>query len=141
MLHVIKSVLTCPEAFAVGVRRAMHWMEMESHVQVREVAVFPGLLHSSCSSQPLDIDECSSSNGGCTHFCTNLEGSHKCSCREGFALEEDGTTCDDINECLASPCSHTCVNSVGGFRCECPEGYGLDDDGMECKGTAKTAMN
>ena len=34
----------------------------------------------------IDIDECLSLNGGCSHFCTNTEGSFFCSCREGFSL-------------------------------------------------------
>lgn len=83
----------------------------------------------------IDIDECSSSNnGGCLQICTNLEGSHVCSCMDGYELGGDGRDCEDIDECSASPCSHACVNLPGGFRCECPEGYRLDSDGVLCTG-------
>ena len=81
-----------------------------------------------------DMDECSSSNGGCDHNCLNLEGSFECSCRDGFVLGEDSMSCEDIDECLTDQCSHTCVNLAGGFRCECPEGYLLDGSGTLCVG-------
>ncbi len=42
---------------------------------------------------PADIDECRSSNGGCSQTCTNTEGSFDCSCDSGFMLQ-DGITCE-----------------------------------------------
>ena len=81
-----------------------------------------------------DIDECLVSNGGCTQHCLNHEGSYECSCRDGFELISDGRTCDDMDECLASPCDHTCDNLLGGFRCECDEGFVLDEDLVSCIG-------
>ena len=84
---------------------------------------------------PADVDECSTSNGGCAHTCSNLEGSYVCSCRDGFMLGGDSVTCEDINECLAmSHCDHTCDNLVGGFRCSCDAGYVLDEDLVSCNG-------
>ena len=41
-----------------------------------------------------DVDECSTSNGGCDQVCTNAIGSFNCSCNEGFSLNADGITCD-----------------------------------------------
>ena len=82
----------------------------------------------------LDINECSSSNGGCAHTCTNLVGGHECSCRVGYILGGDNKTCADIDECADSPCAHTCVNLPGEFRCECQEGYDLDEDDVSCIG-------
>ena len=34
-------------------------------------------------------------------------------------------TCDDVNECLASPCHETaeCQNELGSYSCGCPAGY------------------
>ena len=40
-----------------------------------------------------DIDECQSSNGGCTHKCNNTIGSYYCSCHEGYELSNDSHTC------------------------------------------------
>ena len=34
-----------------------------------------------------DVDECAVLNGGCEHYCTNLNGTHQCSCQEGYTLE------------------------------------------------------
>ena len=39
----------------------------------------------------LDIDECEFSN--CSQICNNTEGSYQCSCKEGFTLLPDNTTC------------------------------------------------
>ncbi len=33
-----------------------------------------------------DMDECSITNGGCEHNCTNTDGSRQCSCQMGFPL-------------------------------------------------------
>jgi len=41
----------------------------------------------------LDFDECSINNGSCTHECKNFAGSYDCSCREGFVLGSDKTSC------------------------------------------------
>lgn len=82
----------------------------------------------------LDIDECSTSNGGCAQNCINLDGGHTCSCREGFVLGEDNKTCDDVNECLVELCTHACVNTPGGFHCVCGQGYSLAEDGTSCNG-------
>ena len=84
---------------------------------------------------PADIDECLELNGNCAHNCVNLIGSHECSCREGFTLAGDGMSCDDVDECLASPCGHSCVNLMGGYRCECSDGYILAADRHACEGT------
>ena len=41
----------------------------------------------------LDIDECEDDNGGCSHNCTNTEGSFECSCINGYELDSDEATC------------------------------------------------
>ena len=43
-----------------------------------------------------DVDECDTSNHGChaNATCTNLVGSHKCTCKEGY--DGNGTTCIGI---------------------------------------------
>ena len=43
-----------------------------------------------------DINECSNTNGGCSDICTNMIGSFSCSCHKGYALDNDGFTCQGI---------------------------------------------
>ena len=40
-----------------------------------------------------DINECAVNNP-CDHQCHNEPGSFSCSCRAGYRLAADGTTCD-----------------------------------------------
>jgi len=86
----------------------------------------------------LDIDECRYSR--CDQICTNLEGSYKCDCRDGYYLDRDGRICLginlvslltiyhmsylDVNECGSNNggCAHKCINTAGSHRCECPNG-------------------
>ena len=84
----------------------------------------------------LDVDECASGNGSCTHTCNNMEGSYYCSCREGYKLASNGKICSDINECTVGVrCDHTCVNSDGSFHCKCAGGYLLNEtDEKSCIG-------
>ena len=37
----------------------------------------------------IDVNECSDSNGGCQHNCTNTIGSYYCSCAAGYSLDND----------------------------------------------------
>ena len=41
-----------------------------------------------------DIDECFSDNGGCHHNCHNSDGSHTCSCNDGYRFNSNGYTCE-----------------------------------------------
>lgn len=41
----------------------------------------------------LDKNECASNNGGCAHYCINSYMGHKCYCKHGFILENDGVSC------------------------------------------------
>ena len=43
-----------------------------------------------------DINECSTSNGGCEQICTNTYGSFECSCKKGFLLLADDFRCEGI---------------------------------------------
>ena len=40
-----------------------------------------------------DINECNESNGGCSHYCINTEGSFECSCSDGYVLDSNGANC------------------------------------------------
>ena len=63
----------------------------------------------------------------CEHgSCRNTVGSFECECKRGFALDESGFRCADIDECLITRgvCGPgTCRNTHGGFECDCEEGY------------------
>ena len=42
----------------------------------------------------LDINECSSGNGGCGQSCVNQLGSYKCGCGSGYLLSSDAHICN-----------------------------------------------
>ena len=63
-------------------------MTMEKIVQVP--MHFTKIL---CYDILIDINECDESNGGCSHNCTNTEGSFECYCRDGYILNGDGRNC------------------------------------------------
>ncbi|XP_035668951.1 multiple epidermal growth factor-like domains protein 6 [Branchiostoma floridae] len=81
-----------------------------------------------------DIDECSTSNGGCGQVCQNSPGTFSCACNQGYTLGADGKTCNDIDECALNTdgCEHLCTNTNGSFVCSCPEGLKLDNSGTNC---------
>ena len=42
----------------------------------------------------VDYDECAVNNGDCQQLCDNLIPGRRCDCLEGYALDEDGQTCN-----------------------------------------------
>ena len=48
----------------------------------------------------IDIDECSTNNGGCEHICNNQIASYDCECRNGYTLGED------LHACIGKHGSH-----------------------------------
>ncbi|XP_054911635.1 fibulin-1-like [Poeciliopsis prolifica] len=88
------------------------------------------------SRPPDDPNTCRELN--CSQLCA---GDGRCVCSDGFRLQKDGVTCEDVDECLvANVCgSHACVNLDGSYRCECRAGYRLSnvtevcEDINECK--------
>lgn len=78
---------------------------------------------------------CATNNGGCTQTCRATPYGSTCECREGYLLNEDGKTCDDIDECVHSGlCSHFCINTRGGYKCKCAEGYEISPTNKhQCK--------
>ena len=89
------SVLDCQKLAKLGLVSCDHFRD----VGVRCVGIVAsvGLLRcltSVCIYLPVDVDECSTSNGGCVHNCTNIVGSYFCSCYHGYVLGSDGHTCD-----------------------------------------------
>lgn len=79
------------------------------------------------------IDECLNHNGGCSGGCTDVAVGRSCWCAEGFRLQQDMTSCGDVDECAEDgPCQQQCRNTIGSFVCSCDEGYELMDDGTSC---------
>ncbi|XP_060554180.1 mucin-like protein isoform X1 [Ruditapes philippinarum] len=77
-----------------------------------------------------DIDECSVDYSGadkCEQNCTNSDGSFMCSCFNGYELNTNGHSCDDIDECSRGiqVCGRTeiCVNTLGNSSCLCAPGF------------------
>jgi hypothetical protein len=70
-----------------------------------------------------DINECLTGDNACpsNSFCSNLVGSYRCICKEGYS--GDGQTCWDIDECATNThncsASQKCVNTIGSFVCQC----------------------
>ncbi|XP_042259393.1 fibulin-1-like [Thunnus maccoyii] len=80
----------------------------------------------------IDINECVAHTTPCLpgQTCINTVGSYTCrrntvTCGRGYHLTEDGTRCEDIDECrTGNVCGdHGCINLVGSYRCECRIGF------------------
>uniref|UniRef100_A0A915BL81 Fibulin-1 n=1 Tax=Parascaris univalens TaxID=6257 RepID=A0A915BL81_PARUN len=83
-------------------------------------------------------DRCASAK--CEHLCSDRGGETvECSCRAGYDLGPDGTSCVDIDECLllVDDCleSQRCLNTPGSFKCirtiSCGTGYVIDSENTE----------
>ena len=104
-------------------------------------------------SLSIDINECSTSNGGCTQTCQNTAGSYYCVCGTGYSLASNNHGCDgelsielkyqcgmytfsDVNECSTNKggCNQVCTNNIGSFVCSCNTGYELESDERTCVG-------
>ncbi|XP_078368612.1 mucin-like protein [Oculina patagonica] len=89
-------------------------------------------------AQCVDVDECQNkSMNNCEQLCINLPGSFFCDCHNGFKLNADGHSCDDINECLPSnDCMQKCTNTVGSYNCSCDKFFEPDPaDWKKCVAT------
>jgi len=96
----------------------------------------PGELSLVTDGLTCDIDECRENNGGCVEICINTLGGNECGCHNaGYAVGEDGVSCEDVDECLTDNggCSDVCVNTDGSFECSCSEGRIMNEDGLTCR--------
>ncbi|XP_046588122.1 uncharacterized protein LOC107227549 isoform X1 [Neodiprion lecontei] len=72
-----------------------------------------------------DAGPCGTSNAGCSHTCLSTMGRVFCLCPDGFMLEDDWKTCQDVDECAVPDlqsvvCQHGCINTPGSYRCSEP---------------------
>ncbi|XP_025154721.1 uncharacterized protein LOC105183043 isoform X2 [Harpegnathos saltator] len=68
---------------------------------------------------------CSVNNAGCSHTCLSTMGRVFCLCPDGFMLEDDWKTCQDVDECSVPDlqtelCRYGCINTPGSYRCALP---------------------
>ncbi|XP_066561969.1 uncharacterized protein LOC136750800 [Amia ocellicauda] len=92
----------------------------------------------------LEVTPCSINNGGCSQICKlGLLGRAECSCREGFELLEDNSTCRDVDECADElhRCQQACVNTFGSYECGCGPSYLLSEDERSCSDRDECAIN
>ncbi|XP_069013008.1 fibulin-1-like [Embiotoca jacksoni] len=89
-----------------------------------------------------DINECVAHTSRClpSQSCINTMGSYICrantvTCGWGYHLTEDGTHCEDVDECQTkNVCGgHGCVNLVGSYRCECQAGFHFNSITKRCE--------
>ena len=92
MLKIV-TITEIVEASSAAVTQAIHWTTITDLVLVSECVdtntTTPFLL-----IILLDIDECSSSNGGCAQTCHNTGGSYYCTCGTGYSLASNNHGCD-----------------------------------------------
>uniref|UniRef100_A0A7N9AVR2 Fibulin 2 n=1 Tax=Mastacembelus armatus TaxID=205130 RepID=A0A7N9AVR2_9TELE len=102
-----------------------------------------------------DVDECQLYAGQlCQHTCTNVWGSYRCDCHQGYILQQDRHTCapghPEVNNSFMnriviimliflsltenSPCSQQCKVVAGQAHCSCFPGFSLMTDGHMCEG-------
>ena len=95
MEAVLKCVQTPMEATFVHVRLAMCYARTIEHAMVSTVFKFSEEINLLLLFlNTIDINECLSSNGGCSQNCTNTNGSYICSCQTGYMLTVDNRTCN-----------------------------------------------
>ena len=80
---VLKNVMTHMVLLIVPAIPAMHWTAME---KTAVVGYANNIILLSIINFVLDINECSTNNGGCEHNCVNTIGSFTCSCNTGYSL-------------------------------------------------------
>jgi len=71
----------------------------------------------------------SGNKGGCQHNCNSIEGKEMvCSCRTGFALDDDKKSCYDKNGCKVNNggCEHKCTPKGKKVECSCFVGFTKD---------------
>ena len=60
---------------------------------MRETALVINNINITNNYASIDIDDCSTNNGGCEHICNNRIASYDCECRNGYILGQDLHDC------------------------------------------------
>jgi low density lipoprotein-related protein 2 len=75
-------------------------------------------------------DDCSTLNGGCSHYCHRSPIGSVCYCPSGYRTTNETMykKCQDINECDdeevgSLKCSQKCANTPSYYNCACEQGY------------------
>ncbi|XP_078681624.1 uncharacterized protein LOC144916369 [Branchiostoma floridae x Branchiostoma belcheri] len=63
------------------------------------------------------LGECGTENGRCDQICTNVPGSYRCFCRQGFVLMEDAHGCRVCGHCLGEDVNCDPVSGVCSAGC------------------------
>ncbi|KAJ8672863.1 hypothetical protein QAD02_004123 [Eretmocerus hayati] len=82
----------------------------------------PTTEKSQAEAEITESGPCSYGNAGCSHTCLASMGRVFCLCPEGFVLQDDWKTCQDVDECAvpelqSEPCRFGCINTPGSYRC------------------------
>ncbi|KAM7409608.1 hypothetical protein PAMA_001206 [Pampus argenteus] len=86
-----------------------------------------------------DQDECRVNNGGCSHWCVDMEMGFHCDCPENMKLVGN-SQCEEVDVCLESDvCDQLCVHMNGSLTCACHEGYQMSAITGECKAKGDAA--
>ncbi|ERE76081.1 fibrillin-2-like protein, partial [Cricetulus griseus] len=98
--------------------------------------------HGFLSGHPFykDVDECAVGNLCMFGNCENLPGTFRCSCDDGYELDQSGSNCTDVNECEnpANCINGLCVNTPGSYLCSCPQDFQLNPSGVGCVAEYRT---
>lgn len=88
-----------------------------------------------------NINECTLGTDRCdpNATCVDKSPGYMCECKPGYAIQPDGLSCADIDECKdgtascrAGDSSVMCVNTRDGYDCRCPKGYAGDGTTEAC---------
>ncbi|KAL5014723.1 hypothetical protein ScPMuIL_008993 [Solemya velum] len=86
-----------------------------------------------------DINECDENPCPNNSICENTDGSHTCTCNDGFKMTN--SICQDINECDNSPCPNsTCENTDGSYTCACNDVFKMANS-IYCNDTCECDMD
>ncbi|ESO83546.1 hypothetical protein LOTGIDRAFT_133333, partial [Lottia gigantea] len=87
---------------------------------------------------------CTRYKESCHHVCTNIPGSFKCSCHNGYRMTHSGQCIGNVYNlskalipdfgCLdgRSNCQQICINREGFFQCKCYDGYTYNTNNNTC---------